>query len=120
MSCAEKWMVGDDMEVWPKEDVKKLVWPATRMLSLSLSRSRGARGEGGAGGGRLKEGKETTPLGWRNGTLDSILDLALSFSFLILRDPRIALAHSEREHARLIDARGKFRFGLGRGSQTLF
>ena len=52
MSCAERWRVGDDMQAWPKEGVRRLVWPATRLLSLSLSRSRGAREEGGAGGGR--------------------------------------------------------------------
>ena len=92
MGCAERWRVGDDMEAWRKEGVKKLVWPATRPLSLSfsLSRSRGARapswlargGRGGRSAGEEGEGEgeETSRPGRRNGTLDSILDLALSFS----------------------------------------
>ena len=89
---AERWRAGEDMEAWRREGVKKLVWPATRTLSLgrslwlcgrggstsslSLSLSGGGTGTGGTG-----TGEETSLAGRRNETLDSIRDLAFSFSF---------------------------------------
>lgn len=88
MDCVERWRAGDDMEAWRKEGVKKLVWPATRTLSLgrslslcvraasSCSRANGATGTGGTG-----TGEDISLAGRRNETLDSILDLAFSFSF---------------------------------------
>ena len=71
------------MEACRNEGVKKLVWPATRTLSLSRSLepragSLASLARGGTGG--TGEGEETSLPGRRNETLDSILDLAFSFS----------------------------------------
>ena len=81
--CAERCNAGEDMEACRNEGVKKLVWPATRTLSLSRSLSpRAAAPSSLARGGRggMGVGEDTSLPGRRNGTLDSILDLDFSFS----------------------------------------
>ncbi len=83
MGCADRCNAGEDMEACRNEGVKKLVWPATRTLSLSRSllpraasfSSRAREGTGGTG-----EGEDTSLPGRRNETLDNIRDLAFSFS----------------------------------------
>ncbi len=80
--CADRCNAGEDMEACRREGVKKLVWPATRTLSLSrtllplpASFSSVVEGTGGTG-----EGEDTSLPGRRNETLDNIRDLAFSFS----------------------------------------
>ena len=84
MDCADRCSAGEDMEACRNEGVKKLVWPATR--TLSLSRSLLARTASGSsllsreGRGGTGEGEDTSLPGRRNETLDNIRDLAFSFS----------------------------------------
>ena len=66
------------MDAWRKDGVKKLVKPASRTLLLSLSLSRLAASFFPAGTGGTGDVESRPPVK-RKETLDSILDLGLSF-----------------------------------------
>ena len=81
------------MEAWRKDGVKKLVKPASRTLSLSLSLSRLAASFLPAGTGGTGD-VESRPPARRKETLDSMLDFDRSFATTMSSAPFVAGARS--------------------------